>query len=182
MNKSWPLVSLGEVLRRADRFEAKEELAEYQFAGTYSFGRGIFLGEKKQGASFQLPKVQRIKTDDFIYCKIMAWEGAFGLANKHVDKCVLSGAFVVYEINKARLDPKFIEYFFKIKSVWKNIGNKSTGTNVRRQSLHPDEFEAAIIPLPPLVEQRRIVERIEELAAKIEEARGLRQQADLSCQ
>src|SRR5205807_8550817 len=30
------------------------------------------------------------------------------------------------------------------------------------------------IPLPPLPEQRRIVARIEELAAKIEEARGLR--------
>jgi type I restriction enzyme S subunit len=33
------------------------------------------------------------------------------------------------------------------------------------------------IPLPPLTEQHRIVARIEELAAKIEEARGLRRQA-----
>jgi len=33
------------------------------------------------------------------------------------------------------------------------------------------------IPLPPLTEQRRIVARIEELAAKIEEARGLRREA-----
>jgi type I restriction enzyme S subunit len=31
------------------------------------------------------------------------------------------------------------------------------------------------IPLPSLPEQRRIVARIEELAAKIDEARGLRQ-------
>jgi len=177
MSAAWPLVALGEVLKRADRFESKDELSEYQFAGTYSFGRGIFRGENKQGASFQLPKVQRIKTDDFIYCKIMAWEGAFGLASKDVDGCVLSGAFVAYEINRKRLDPKFIDYFFKIKSVWKNIGNKSTGTNVRRQSLHPDEFEAATIPLPPLAEQQRIVARIEELAAKIHEARGFRQQA-----
>ena len=33
------------------------------------------------------------------------------------------------------------------------------------------------IPLPPLDEQRRIVARIEDLAGKIEEARGLRRQA-----
>jgi type I restriction enzyme S subunit len=33
------------------------------------------------------------------------------------------------------------------------------------------------IPLPPLQEQRRIVARIEELAARIEEARGLRREA-----
>jgi len=33
------------------------------------------------------------------------------------------------------------------------------------------------LPLPPLEDQRRIVARIDELAAKIEEARGLRRQA-----
>ena len=33
------------------------------------------------------------------------------------------------------------------------------------------------IPLPPLDEQRRIVARIEELAARIEEARELRRRA-----
>src|SRR5262249_41856186 len=38
-------------------------------------------------------------------------------------------------------------------------------------------FLAMQIPLPPVSEQRRIVTRIEELAAKINEARTLRQQA-----
>jgi type I restriction enzyme S subunit len=33
------------------------------------------------------------------------------------------------------------------------------------------------IPIPPLEDQRSLVARIEELAAKIEEARGLRSQA-----
>jgi len=37
-------------------------------------------------------------------------------------------------------------------------------------------FLALEIPLPPLAEQRRIVALIEELAAKIAEARSLRQQ------
>jgi len=33
------------------------------------------------------------------------------------------------------------------------------------------------VPLPPLIEQRHIVARIEELAAKIEEARGVRRES-----
>jgi type I restriction enzyme S subunit len=107
----------------------------------------------------------------------MAWEGAFGIVPDEADNCVMSGAFVSYEVNRERIDPKYLDNYFKIESVWKSIGGQSTGTNVRRRSLHPDNFEKAIIPLPPLTEQRRIVARIEELAAKIEEARGLRKLA-----
>ena len=177
MNKPWPKVKLGEVLRRVERFEARDDFKEYPFAGTYSFARGIFVGERKMGSSFQLPKIQRIHAGDFVYCKIMAWEGAFGLVPKSVDGCVMSGAFVAYEINTDKLNPVFLDWFFKIPSTWQAIGSQSTGTNVRRQSLNPNLFEASEIPLPPLAEQRRIVARIEELSAQLTEAKTLRKQA-----
>jgi type I restriction enzyme S subunit len=173
----WPLTPLGELLKRADRFESREELAEYRFAGTYSFSRGIFVGEVKPGSTFALPKVQRIHEGDFVYCKIMAWEGAFGLVPKEADECVMSGAFVAYEPNLERISPRFLDFFFKVPHHWKEVGQLSIGTNVRRRSLHPNQFEASAIPLPPLAEQRRIVARIESLVVKIEEAKSLRQQA-----
>jgi type I restriction enzyme S subunit len=173
----WPKVKLGEVLRRAERFEPRDELTEYPFAGTYSFARGIFVGERKLGSTFALPKIQRIRAGDFIYCKIMAWEGAFGIAPQEADNCVVSGAFVVYELHRDRIDERFLHYFFKVPDHWKAIGSQSSGTNVRRQSLHALQFERAEIPLPPLAEQRRVVARIEELAHQILEARTLRQQA-----
>ena len=160
--KPWPTVRLGEVLRRVERFEPREEFTEYPFAGTYRFARGIFVGERKLGSSFALPKIQRIRAGDFIYCKIMAWEGAFGIAPKETDNCVMSGAFVVYELNWQRIHEKFLDYFFKVPHHWQSIGSQSTGTNVRRQSLHPSQFENAEIPLPPLAEQRRVVARIEQ--------------------
>jgi type I restriction enzyme S subunit len=177
MTKRWPIVRLGQVLRRVERFESRDELTEYQFAGTYSFARGIFVGQRKLGSTFALPKIQRVREGDFVYCKIMAWEGAFGIVPKDADNCVLSGAFVVYELNRQRIDQHFLDYFFKVPAHWQSIGSQSTGTNVRRQSLHPAQFEKAEIPLPPLAEQRRVVARIEELAAQIHEARTLRHQA-----
>jgi type I restriction enzyme S subunit len=177
MSKQWPRAKLGEVLRRVERFEPREVLTEYPFAGTYSFARGIFVGERKLGSTFALPKVQRIRTGDFIYCKIMAWEGAFGIAPSETDNCVMSGAFVVYELNRNLIDQQFLDYYFKVPAHWQSIGSQSSGTNVRRQSLHPTQFECAEIPLPSVPEQRRIVARVEELAGQIQEARGLRHQA-----
>jgi len=177
MNTKWSIARLGDVLQRVERFEPRDEITEYPFAGTYSFARGIFVGERKLGSTFALSKIQRIQEGDFVYCKIIAWEGAFGIVPREAHGCVMSGAFVVYELDRDRIDPKFIEYFFKVPAHWQNIGSKSSGTNVRRQSLHPTQFEKAEIPLPPLAEQRRIVTRIEELAAQIEEAKALRKQA-----
>jgi hypothetical protein len=43
--------------------------------------------------------------------------------------------------------------------------------------VRPKNPLAATIPLPPLDEQRRIVARIEALATRIEQARGLRRKA-----
>lgn len=178
MREDWAREPLGELLKRVARFEERDDFKEYQFAGTYSFARGIFVGERKLGSTFKLSKVQRIHEVDFVYCKIMAWEGAFGLVPKEAHNCVMSGAFVAYEVDREQIDPSYLGYYFKVPSVWQSIGRQSTGTNVRRRSLHPKQFEAATIPLPPLSEQRRIVARIEEeeLAAKVEEAQGLRQQ------
>ena len=169
MNTDWKIVKLGDILRRVGRFEPRDELQEYTFAGTYSFARGIFVGERKSGSTFALPKIQRIHEGDFVYCKIMAWEGAFGLVPKEADQCYMSGAFVVYEINRDLIEPKFLDYYFKLPKHWQSIGRKSTGTNVRRQSLHPKDFERVEIPLPPLAEQHRIVT----LALKLEELKDL---------
>jgi type I restriction enzyme S subunit len=55
------------------------------------------------------------------------------------------------------------------------LGLSTGGTPTSRNRLKEEKFLTLEIPLPPLAEQRRIVARIEELAAKIEEARNLRE-------
>jgi type I restriction enzyme, S subunit len=107
----------------------------------------------------------------------MAWEGAFGLVPDAADDCVMSGAFVAYELDKTKIEPLFLDWYFRSPVNWQRIGRQSTGTNVRRQSLHPKQFEAAKIVLPPVTEQRKIVKRIETLSAKISEAKMLRREA-----
>jgi hypothetical protein len=173
----WSHVRLGSILRRVERFENRDDLVEYPFAGTYSFARGIFVGERKSGSTFALPKVQRIRSGDFVYCKIMAWEGAFGVVPPAADGCVLSGAFVVYEIDCSQVEPTYLHWFFKVPAHWQVIGRQSTGTNVRRQSLHPKQFENALIPLPPLEEQRRIVARIDAVGKVLQAAARVRSEA-----
>jgi type I restriction enzyme S subunit len=48
-------------------------------------------------------------------------------------------------------------------------------------AIRPQDVLRYLIPLPPLSEQQCIVARIERLAAKIEEARGLKQRIEKRC-
>jgi type I restriction enzyme, S subunit len=174
------LVPLGSILRRIERFERRDPNTTYKFAGTYSYGRGIFVAQRRKGSDFNLDYVQRIRAGDFVYCKIMAWEGAFGVVPPEADNCVMSGAFVCYKPDVNLVLPEYLAYYFRLENNWRRIGGASKGTNVRRKSLHPQAFEGSTIPLVSLNEQRKVVTRLRHFDTLIQEITALRLRADES--
>ena len=52
---------------------------EYQFAGVYCFGKGVFRGQRRVGNEFAYRRLTRLNLGDFLYPKLMAWERAFGI-------------------------------------------------------------------------------------------------------
>lgn len=173
------MVRLGEVLTRRPPDVVVQPSGFYQFAGVYSFGRGVFRGRERRGGVFAYKILTRLHRDDFVYPKLMAWEGAFGVVPPECEGYYVSPEFPVFEINAGRLLPPFLGNYFRIPSVWESISGRSTGTNVRRRRLNPADLLQREIPLPSLAEQQRVVARIGELAAQILEARSLRQQDEL---
>ena len=90
-----------------------------------------------------------------------------------LDGAVVSGDFPVFDINLDRLEPKYLEWKSKTGEFVDLCRAASEGTT-NRVRLKEDKFLRLSISLPPLPEQRRIVAKIEALAAKIEEAQELR--------
>jgi restriction endonuclease S subunit len=149
----------------------------YNFAGVYSFGRGVFKGQILLGTQFSYKSLTRLKTGNLVYPKLMAWEGGIGIVPPECNGLVVSPEFPVFEVNESLVLAGILDIYFRIPSVWSLLANLSTGTNIRRRRLHPSSFLKFEIPLPPIEEQRRIVGRVEELRKKIEEARSIRWQA-----
>lgn len=174
---AWPKVKLGEVLRRRPLDVTVDPGEEYDFAGVFSFGRGVFRRGSRRGSEFSYRQLTRLRTGDFVYPKLMAWEGAFGLVPPKCEGCCVSPEFSVFEVNRAQLAPELLGFYFQIPRAWEEVSGSSTGTNIRRRRLNPVDFLQGEIPLPPLAEQRRIVPRIEELVARVYEARTLRREA-----
>jgi type I restriction enzyme S subunit len=178
MSASWPLVSLGEVLRSVSRAEKVDPLKEYSLLGVRLDGQGPFLREKRLGSQISTSTLFRVEKGDFIYSRLFAWRGAFGIIDEPLKNCYVSGEFPTFRAHDDRIDLRYLKYWFRILSTLERVQADCTGsTPLTRNRFKEDFFLRLQIPLPPLTEQRRIVARVEELAAKIEQAKGLREQA-----
>ena len=133
-----------------------QKTSHYQFAGVYSFGRGVFRGQRKAGSDFAYPRLTTLHATDFVYPKLMAWEGAFGVVPPDCDGCVVSPEFPVFAVDQDRISPDVLAIHFSDPQTWRALSGGSTGTNARRRRLHPDNLLAYEMPVPPPRVQRLV--------------------------
>ncbi len=176
--KPWPTVRLGEVLTSTQRGEAVDAVKEYRLLGIRLDGQGPFLREAVLGTQTSATKLFRVAEGDFIYSRLFACRGAFGVISKDLDGCFVSGEFPAFVPVPGKVDVEFLKYWFRLPRVIATVDADCSGsTPLTRNRFKENFFLDLEIPLPPLPEQRRIVSQIEELAAQIHEARTLRHQA-----
>jgi type I restriction enzyme S subunit len=172
-----PLCRLGELLTLERRPVEVVPDADYAEIGIYSFGRGIFHKPPRSGFEVGNKKLFLIREGDFIFHITFAWEGAVGLASKAEDGMYGSVRFPTFRVNENRCFPPYLLNYFRTEVGRDQLVKISPGSAGRNRVLSLKRLPEILTPLPPLDEQRRIVARIEELAALIEEARELRHHA-----
>jgi type I restriction enzyme, S subunit len=140
-------------------------LEEYHFAGVYSFGRGVFRGQRKLGSEFAYPKLTRLQVDNFVYPKLMAWEGALGIVPPECDGLVVSTEFPVFEIDGKVMLPEVVDIYFRSPEIWPSLSGQSGGTNVRRRRLNPNDFLNLQMPWPDQATQSVIKQCVSRVSA-----------------
>ena len=176
MNNGFPLVPLGEVAVPVQRLEAPILGKMYRQIGVRLWGEGAYEREPVDGGQTKYKTLSRVEADDIIVNKIWARNGSVGVVSEDLAGSYGSNEFPTFEPIRGRLDSRWIHWLTKTKGFWAQCDEKSRGTSGKNR-IRPERFLEIEIPLPPLPEQQRIVAWIEELAVRIEEARGLRLQA-----
>src|SRR5207247_8654970 len=128
------------------------------------------------GAEIASTRQMVARRGQFILSRIDARNGALGIVPPELDEAIVTNDFPVFNVVEDRLLPTYLGWMCRTASFVEECKRASEGTT-NRVRLQEERFLAREIPLPPLPEQRRIVARIEELAAQIHEARNLRPQA-----
>jgi len=137
----------------------------YHFAGVYCFGRGVFPSVRKMGSEFAYPRLTRLRTRNFVYPKLMAWEGALGMVPPNCDQLVVSTEFPVFEIDEAIMLPEVVDTYFRSPEIWPSLSGRSGGTNVRRRRLNPQEFLNLEMPWPVESTQKAVRDSVSRIAS-----------------
>jgi type I restriction enzyme S subunit len=175
---AWPMVALGAVLKSVSRPVSVQSAETYPLLGMHWYAEGLYIKDRKLGTEIQADVLYHVRQGDFVYNRLFGWKGSFGIADASVDGCYVSNEFPCFQMDAARIIPGYLRWYFSLSRVWEEVqGNSSGSTPTSRLRLKEPQLLSMQLPLPPLDEQRRIVARIEELAARIEEARGLRREA-----
>lgn len=179
MSNSWPKVSLEKILKPLSRPEAVGADKTYKILGARLYAGGLYIKNTALGATIRADKLYRVEQGDFVYNRLFAWKGSFALSSASDNGCYVSNEFPCFKIDTNQAEPSYLKHYFSRASIWDEaLALSSGGTPTSRNRLKEEKFLSMKIPLPPLPEQRRIVARIEELVAKIEEAHRLKIQAE----
>lgn len=150
--------SVGKYFEQSTETEAVRSESEYCFAGAKSFGRGLFSSGVRRSDDFSYARVRRLRAKAFVYPKLMAWEGAFGMVPPSLAGHVVSPEFVTFLPKRQGLSVEVLDTYFRSKHCLDDVRGASTGSNRRRRRLHPDAFLELSVPCPPLDVQARLVE------------------------
>ncbi|CAA6819854.1 MAG: Type I restriction-modification system, specificity subunit S (EC [uncultured Thiotrichaceae bacterium] len=167
INQGWKLTKLDDVLTQVSNPVDVEFGQHYPHFGIYSFGKGLFAKEPLNGSEIKAKKLYRVKSGQFMYGRLNAYEGAFGVVTDELNGAHVSNEFPTFECDREHITPEFLMAYFSAPVVWENLKRNVTGigggAGNRRIRLKESVLLSEVIWLPPLKWQEKIKQVSEKL-------------------
>jgi len=173
-NNSFKTILLKTILKRKKNEIELDSNIEYKQVTIKLYGKGVVLRDIKKGSDIKTKKQFSVNSGDFIYSKIDARNGAFGIVPKELDNSIITSSFSNYEINKKLVYPDFLTLITTSNSFQTVCEKQSSGTTGRR-NISDEILENIEIPLPNLTTQEQLLQNY---YTKIQLAESQEKQAD----
>jgi type I restriction enzyme M protein len=168
-----PRVPLSAAIRHRKEFVEIDDVLAYKRCRVQLHAKGIVLRDEVLGREIKTKRQQVCRPGELLVAEIDAKHGGYGIVPDELAGAIVSSHYFLFDIDEERLDRQYLGYYIRTPAFRNQVAAQGS-TNYA--AIRPQYVLDYLIPLPPLPEQRRIVARVEALAAKVEEARGLRQQ------
>lgn len=153
--ENYPLVSIKEVLNQHTVVERITNTLVEKYVTVALYGKGV----RERSIEKYDPKpfsAYRVKAGQFIYSRIDARNGAFGIIPKELDGAVVSKDFPVFDIDLNRITPEYLIYCVLDNGFIQQIKINSIGTT-NRQRVNEEALLSYKIKLPTVDEQNRFI-------------------------
>jgi type I restriction enzyme S subunit len=164
---NWSVSKLGNVLTLRNERNYKP-LEEVNLISLYT-DRGVVQHadlEKTSGNIAQNADGYKIvHKNDIVVNIILAWMGAMGISDYDG---VTSPAYDVYKINIDKIYPHYCHYILRSPAMAGECYKYGRGIMMMRWRTYSTEFKKIKIPLPPIEEQKKIAEYLDEKCKEID--------------
>ncbi len=129
-------------------------------AGVKWYAEGVFHRETVLGKEMSAKFVTPLVPGAVIYNRLFAWKESFAVVGSEHAGLSVSSEFPQFLTDAARVTPEFLYLFCTRPKTIEMVNAASAGSAaVSRNRFKEEEFLKMDMPLPPLAEQRAIVER-----------------------
>ncbi len=167
----WPMVPLRDVISHRKEFIQIDDFERYKRCRVQLHARGIVLRDHVDGAEIKTKKQQVCGSGELLVAEIDAKHGGYGIVPDDLEGAIVSSHYFLFEIDLARLDRRFLGYYIQTPAFFDQVSAQGSTNYAAIRPGHVLEYQ---IPLPPLSEQQKIVEWIDAVATRVEEAKELR--------
>jgi type I restriction enzyme S subunit len=123
------------------------------------------------GAAVRVSKRVRLLANDLVFSRLHTQNGAFAFADREYHA---TGTFVPLEIDETAADRRYLYW-----ALHKAVPSLSASDTVGRETFKTQEILALEFALPPLANQRRIAQKLDTLAAMLNDAQSLRRECGI---
>ena len=142
----------------------KELLSVYLDRGVVKFSD---VDEKRTNVtSLDLSKYQLVRKGNLVLNNQQAWRGSVGISNY---EGIVSPAYLILELSN-KFDPHYANYLFRNGSMVSHYLIASKGVGTIQRNLYWGNLRRTPIFIPPLSEQQKIAQFLDDKTAKIDQA------------
>jgi len=176
MNSFWPMVPLGSVISQDRSYIFDLEDRFYQKLSVKLYGRGCVLDGFANGKEVKMKRHQLAKPGQMILSEIWGKKGAIGIVPDEGKGALVTSHFFLFDIDNSKVTIEWLFWLTRGNFFEEALSIKAKGST-GYAAVRPNQFLEVEIPLPPLEDQQRIVNKIKMLSDKIIQLESLQEKA-----
>lgn len=177
----WRVVRLHEVMSQFTEYLTELEARPYKKLSVKLYGKGAVLDKPADGGSVRMKRHQLAQRGQVIVSEIWAKKGAIGIVPPEGDGALCTSHFFLFDLDATKIEEGWFRYLTVANFFERELNPAARGTT-GYASVRPARFLECEIPLPSLDEQRRIVEKLDRIAALVDERRNAIEAAERETQ
>lgn len=128
---------------------------EYQIAGVYGFGRGVFARGPIDGSATSYKTLHRLHAGQLVVSRLKAFEGAVAVVPSGFEGWFVSPEFPTFQCIDGELDDRYLAHICRWPEFWSMLAAASRGIGARRERVHASDLLRLELLVPSIDEQRR---------------------------